>query len=494
MRVIVTKNYQEMSAKAARFVLAQLWRNPKLVLGAATGATPVGFYKELVAAYQRKQADFKQVVTFNLDEYLGLSPDDSGSYHQYMRRHLFSKVAIPRENQHLPQPDAHDPNQACEAYEQLIREAGGIGVQLLGIAPNGHIGFNEPGTPFGSRTHVTELTSATRAKNAKYFASKRTPAHAITMGLATIMEARRIVLLASGKEKARAIAQALEARVTTAVPASILQWHPNVTVILDAAAASQLTKNYQSLLTFHEGDVELLRQDDLPAGERIAVISPHPDDASISLGGVIAGLAKKNQVHIVVMTAGYRSVVNGTSAQAVTKIREAEAKKESKILGTRAHFLHAAFYDDKHLQRALLADTKKLAALFGRIKPTMVLVPQRNDRHPTHRTSREVALASLDRYEHKSKQHVALWSYEGLWSLFAENEFNTIFAYGSELMKKKRAAIAAQKSQITRTRFDVAAEALARLRAAIVPEQALVGYGAKAPKLGTYFELFDVER
>ncbi len=482
-----------MSAKAARVLMAQVWRKPKSVLGLATGATPVGVYHELVEAYQKKQVDVKQVTTFNLDEYVGVAPKDPASYHTFMHKHLFGGVNIAKKNQHIPKGNAPDPEAEAQTYENKIKQSGGIDIQLLGIAPNGHVGFCEPGTPFSSRTHVAELTKETRKKNKKYF-SKEVPTHAITMGLASIMDAKKLVLIASGKEKAQAIAKTLEGPVTTDIPASIIQWHPNVTVIVDEAAASQLTKEYASPFLFNEGEVSVLTQDDLPKKERILVIAPHPDDASISLGGIIAGLSKYNKVHIAIMTTGYRSMIRDASQKEVIATREQEARAESRVLNTTPHFIRAQFYDAKNQTQAIKKDTQTLLSLCNRVKPTLIFVPQKNDKHPTHKTSREVALQAIEQYQSKTKKTVSIWGYEGMWSLFAENEFNTIFAYDSGLMKKKKQAIATQKSQVSRTRFDIAAESLARLRATIVPEQALVGYGAQAPKLGKYFELFEQEQ
>ena len=172
MRVIITKNYQDMSAKAARFVLAQLWRNPKSVLGLATGATPIGMYQELVDAYKKKQIDFNKVTTFNLDEYVGIAPKDPASYHSFMKEHLFSGVNIPAKNQHIPKGDAPDPHAEAQRYEQSIQKAGGIDLQLLGIAPNGHIGFSEPGTPFHplSKREMEVLSCVVRGMSNKEIA------------------------------------------------------------------------------------------------------------------------------------------------------------------------------------------------------------------------------------------------------------------------------------------------------------------------------------
>lgn len=492
MRVIITKNYDEMSASASRFVLAQLWRKPDLALGLPTGETPLGMYERLALAHAKGMADFSRVTAFNVDEYVGLSEKDENSYHAFMDKRLFIRVNIKKKNTHVPNGCAKDLGAECEQYEAAIKEVGGIDLQVLGIAPNGHIGFNEPGTPFAARTHVATLSEHTRAKNAKHFKSNEVPKQAITMGLGTIMEAKKILLMASGAEKAEAIKEAVEGRVNKDAPASLLQWHPDVTLIIDADAARKLARDYASPLLFGEGDVEVIHERDAQAGKYITIISPHPDDASISMGGFIAALSKKNRVHVITITTGYRSALNGAKPDEIIKIREKEAREESKILGAIPVFLRAEFYDAKNIRQAMARDIARLAKILDKTKPDLLFLPHSKDRHPTHARSREISLAALTKHANPKNRDITVYEYESLWSLFSEGEFNTVFAYDEPLMRKKLKAISSQKSQMLRTRFDVAAKSLATLRAAIVPEQALVGYGARAPKLGKYFELFNV--
>jgi len=483
-----------MSDSASRFVMAHMWRKSDLVLGLPTGATPMGMYERLISAHKAGRADFGRVTTFNLDEYIGFSEKDADSYHHFMDQHFFNHINLKKKNTYVPNGRAVDLNAECEQYESSIKSAGRIDLQVLGVAPNGHIGFNEPGTPFAARTHVATLSQDTRKKNAKHVSGGNVPEQAITMGLGTIMEARKVLLIASGAAKADAVKATVEGRVNKEVPASLLQWHPDVTLIIDESAASKLERDYASPLLFGEGDVEVLTEQDTPSGKYITVISPHPDDASISMGGFISALSKKNRVHSIIMTTGYRSVVNGMRPEEVIKIREKEAREESKILGATPLFFRAEFYDSKNESAALQSDTDRLSRVLARTKPDLLFLPHEHDQHPTHSHSRAIALDALAKYQskNKKKQDISVYGYEGLWSLFSEGEFNTVFAYDESLMKKKLKAISAQKSQLSRTGFDVAAKSLARLRASIVPEQALVGYGAKSPRLGKYFELFHV--
>ncbi|MFS8501779.1 MAG: glucosamine-6-phosphate deaminase, partial [Caldicoprobacter sp.] len=201
MKVIICKNYDEMSQTAAEIVAKQINSNPHTVLGLATGSTPVGMYKTLVKMYKEGKVDFSNVVTFNLDEYVGLDKDHPCSYHRFMDENLFNHINIKRENVHLPNGVAPSLEEECKAYEKMIAKAGGITLQVLGIGHNGHIGFNEPGTPFHSLTHVVELAQRTIEANSRFFNSPdEVPRKAISMGIKTIMQAQKILLLASGKD------------------------------------------------------------------------------------------------------------------------------------------------------------------------------------------------------------------------------------------------------------------------------------------------------
>ncbi|MDK2897781.1 MAG: glucosamine-6-phosphate deaminase [Candidatus Atribacteria bacterium] len=234
MEVIVTENYQQMSQRAARIVAKAILAKPSLVLGLATGDTPRGMYRCLVSFYQEGLLDFSQVTTFNLDEYVGLDPYDSHSYHFYMQEELMGKINIRPENVHILLGIASDLLEECCQFEQSIERSGGIDLQVLGLGENGHIGFNEPGADWGSVTHLVKLTEETRKANSRFFSSwEEVPEKALTMGIKTIMQADRILLLVSGKNKGAALREALFGPVTPRVPASVLQLHPQVMVLVD---------------------------------------------------------------------------------------------------------------------------------------------------------------------------------------------------------------------------------------------------------------------
>ncbi len=244
MLVILKRDDEEISLQAAQLIATAVHKKPALVLGLATGATMVGVYKHLVGLHKQGSLNFSRVVTFNLDEYLGLSPAHPQSFHHFMHEHLFAHVNVNPRNIHIPDGTIRGGyDQYCASYEETIRKAGRIDLQLLGIGRNGHIGFNEPTSSIGSRTRLKVLSRETLDDNSKFFApGEESPRCAITMGIGTILEARRVLLLAAGPSKAAPVAKSIEGPITSAVSASALQLHPDVTFIIDDAAASQLTQ------------------------------------------------------------------------------------------------------------------------------------------------------------------------------------------------------------------------------------------------------------
>lgn len=237
MKVIKVKDYDELSYQAASYFLEKIKNNPNIVLGLATGSSPIGMYQLLIKDHQENGTSYQHIVTFNLDEYIGLDGENESSYQYFMNEQLFDHIDINRANVHIPNGKAEDSEKECEFFEQKIKDYGGIDLQLLGIGSNGHIGFNEPGTSFQSRTHVIELTEKTRIDNSRFFEKfEDVPTHAITMGIGTIMESKEIVLIASGEGKRETIKQLLTGPISEDFPASCLHEHPNVTIIVDEAA------------------------------------------------------------------------------------------------------------------------------------------------------------------------------------------------------------------------------------------------------------------
>ena len=241
MRIIVTKSYEEMSMEATKIVAGQMYLKPESVLGLATGSTPLQMYKQLIAVHETVGLDFSRARSFNLDEYIGLAPENPQSYHYFMQQNFFSRINIKPENIYIPNGMAEDIEAEGKYYDSLIDQMGGIDLQVLGIGQNAHIGFNEPDVKFEATTHKVKLDEETIQANARFFAdAEEVPRYAISMGIKTIMLARKVILLANGRNKAEAVYKAVCGSVSPAAPASILQLHRDVTVIVDQEAAAKL--------------------------------------------------------------------------------------------------------------------------------------------------------------------------------------------------------------------------------------------------------------
>lgn len=240
MKVIVVKDYQAMSDLGAEIIANTIKANPSCTLGLATGSSPIGTYQNLVKAYENKEISFKDVKTYNLDEYCGISRSHPQSYYYFMHDNLFNHVDICEENVHIPAISNDNLDEDCKKYNDMLHKAN-IDLQLLGIGGNGHIGFNEPGTPFTQETFIVELTEKTRQDNKRFFQSiDEVPTHAITMGIQNIMQAKKILMLISGMSKADTVVKLLSGDITPDFPASVLQNHPDVTIIIDQDAYSKM--------------------------------------------------------------------------------------------------------------------------------------------------------------------------------------------------------------------------------------------------------------
>jgi len=255
MLVVIKKDYDELSREAARVVSEIVREKPSAVLGLATGGTPLGLYKELIRMHKEEGLDFSKITTFNLDEYIGLPPTHPQSYHYFMHENLFKHINVGERFIHIPSGmvDVNDVNRIhkyCDWYEEQIDAVGGIDLQVLGIGANGHIGFNEPGSSLGALTRIKTLTPKTRSDNARFFDGdiEKVPKYAITMGIGTIMKARIVLMLATGKHKAQAIRETGEGPITARVPASMVQMHRKVILIVDEEAGSLLDIQYEQFV------------------------------------------------------------------------------------------------------------------------------------------------------------------------------------------------------------------------------------------------------
>ena len=241
MKIIRAKDYNDMSRKAANIISAQVILKPDSVLGLATGSSPIGIYEQLIKWYNKGDVDFGGCTTFNLDEYRGLTPDHEQSYHYFMHKNFFAAVNVPAERINLPDGAQLDAERECKRYDAAIKAAGGIDLQLLGMGLNGHIGFNDQGEAFEKETHCVDLTESTIRANSRFFESMdEVPKQAYTMGIGNIMAAKKILLVATGTSKAEALYNSLYGPITPKVPASILQLHPDLTVVADEDALSMI--------------------------------------------------------------------------------------------------------------------------------------------------------------------------------------------------------------------------------------------------------------
>lgn len=241
MQILKAKDYYHMSRTAANIISAQVIIKPKCVLGLATGSTPIGTYDQLVRWYEKGDLDFSKVSTINLDEYKGLSPDNEQSYRYFMNQHFFHRINIPIENTYIPDGLELDSRKACEDYNHVIKALGGVDLQLLGIGLNGHIGFNEPGEAFETETHCISLTQSTIDANSRFFASlDEVPKEAYTVGIKTIMQAKKIIVIVNGESKADIVKEAFFGPITPLVPASVLQLHNDVILVGDEAALHKI--------------------------------------------------------------------------------------------------------------------------------------------------------------------------------------------------------------------------------------------------------------
>lgn len=530
------------------------------VLGLATGSTPIGVYRELIRMHREEGLDFSDVVTFNLDEYYPMDPDSIHSYHRYMRENLFEHINLRPENTHLPPGDVprEEVEAACAAYEQAIRDAGGIDFQILGIGKTGHIGFNEPGSGVESRTRLIALDTVTRRDAAAdFFGEDNVPTEAITMGVATILDAREIALISTGEHKAWIIRRAVEGEPDPDVAATYLQSHPNATFYVDPASAAELTRiktpwvvgevrwnrqleteaviwlsqvvgksilkldnedyrehHLSSLLARYgsagplNGEIfnaliaKIRGKSKLPAGKRIIVFSPHPDDDVISMGGILNKLHQNgNEITVAYQTSGNIAVfdhevrryldfmrrfggdfalgggrveelagqiesfldhkrpgeVDIPEVQTIKRrIREAEAVSGIETFGMKrdqACFLNLPFYQTGKVRKDPIGpeDVRITRELLERVRPELVFVAgDLSDPHGTHRMCLQAVEMALQDY---SGEQPEMWYYRGAWQEWPVAEADVLVPLSEDELRQKILAIFKHQSQKDRAPF-----------------------------------------
>ena len=561
---VVIVEYDEIARTIARRI-AEIVKERRsagghAVLGLATGSTPIGIYRELIKMHREEGLDFSDVVTFNLDEYYPMKPESIHSYHRFMRENLFNHINVKPQNIHIPRGDVprDDVDVECEAYEAAIKKAGGIDLQILGIGKTGHIGFNEPGSGADSRTRRISLDTMTRRDAAgDFFGEDNVPTEAITMGVATIMEAREIALVATGEHKAAIINRAVEGEPDPDVAATYLQQHPNAVFYVDFASAADLTRirtpwvigevkwtrekeidaviwlgetTGKSVLKLDENDyrehhlssllarygkagplngtvfnaliAKIRGRSKLPAGKRVVVFSPHPDDDVISMGGMLNKLHQnRNEILIAYQTSGNIAVfdhevrryadflrrfgndfdINDSRAGALVEeveefldskkvgeidafpvqvmkraIREAEAVSGIETFGMKreqARFLNLPFYQTGKVRKDPIGpdDVRIVLELLEEQKPELIFVAgDLSDPHGTHRMCLEAVQGALAKY---SGQPPEIWYYRGAWQEWEIAEADVLVPLSEDELRAKKMAIFKHQSQKDRAPF-----------------------------------------
>jgi glucosamine-6-phosphate deaminase len=553
-----------VAARIAACIRRKAAEGKQAVLGLATGHTPVNVYRELARMHAEEGLDFSNVVTFNLDEYWPIEPEALQSYHRWMHANLFEHINIPAANIHIPSGTATEAglDAHCRAYEEAIAGAGGIDLQVLGIGRVGHIGFNEPGSGRTSRTRRIHLDKVTRKDAAAdFFGEENVPEMALTMGVGTILEAREIALLAFGEHKAPILRRAVEGEVSSTVAASFLQDHPNATFYLDLPAAADLTRlatpwllgpcewddmlARQAVIWLAErldkpilkltdedygenGLADLARDRDgayhlnldvfrrlmrtitgWPGGKegprRVLVLSPHPDDDVISMGGTLMRFVDQgHEVHTSYMVSGYLSVfdhdvaryadfvrefnsifglgpeqterierhidqflrqkrpgdIDTREVQAIKSlIRRTEAADASRYCGVpegRVHFLELPFYNTGMVQKLPIEkeDVDRVLALLVELKPDMVFAAgDLSDPHGTHRMCLEAVMKALDAYKAAGNAMPDFWLYRGAWQEWTAAQIDMAVPLSPDELRRKRFAIFRHQSQKDRAMF-----------------------------------------
>ena len=468
LRVLIGPDSEACTAMVLARLAEVVSRRHDPSVGLATGGTFQLFFQRLIEEEQAGRLALDHVRFTHLDEYVGVGPDVAGGMVHELNECVFGRLASGVAAFH-PVPAAA-PN-ATEAHARLLEEILPLDLQLLGIGRNGHVAFNEPGTAFGVLTHETPLTDDTCAANVARFPDGEHPATALTMGPRALLRCRSLCMVATGDGKAEAIRALLEDPISPACPASVLRLHADATLILDRAAASRLGTDAR----WRPAAVAeaVLGAADLAPDGPVVVVSPHPDDASISCGGLLASLPAETERVIVTMTTGARARVPGDLVAAqIIELREAEVREEARVLEAEPIFLRSRFYDSGAFETD---DADRLLETLILARPAWILGPARNDPHPTHRLTREVLDDAARRYVTETGAAVEIWTFEGAWHQHANDEVNALVVFDSAAEARKLLAVRAHQSQLARVPFDEGAIALARLRAVTFSESKFGG-------------------
>jgi glucosamine-6-phosphate deaminase len=460
--VLVFRDTRAIAEHLAAELIVRAGRGALRKVALASGASFAPFFRTLRERVEAGAANFDGVLFHHLDEFEGVTPAVPGSLAREIATTLFPDADPRRGAFHPIDTTASNP---AEAHERALSDCD---LALLGIGRNGHLAFNEPGTPLSSRTHVTTLHDATRAAHAEAFDGRPVPERALTAGVQTILGAREIVFVATGATKAAAVLRALCGPIGPACPASAIRLHDRVTILLDEAAAGELEA---SLPVGATPSLELRARTGSATSPATLVLAPHPDDASISCGGLLASMPRDVPRVIVTFSTGARAIP-GLPPDGARDLRERESAEEARILGAAVRFLRAAGYDSASFEPA---DSDALLALLEELSPTRVLLPARGDPHPTHRLCRLVAEDAINRWRALSRSPLEVWTYEGPWFLLDQDAINVLQRIDPVAHGQKQRGVLAHASQIARVPFHDGAAALERLRALAFSESHLGG-------------------
>ena len=489
IHVVPARDESNIEQKLVTLLLAAVQEKPDLIISVFAGTPAFGPYRVLVERARAELVDFTRVRFVVFDELIGAAPaaressaaaapqsaaGAAGPFRAVLDERLFVPLAIPPENILSFDPSRDRAAEAARIEGQL--GVTGIDIALLSVDSRGHIGFHVTGSRLETTAGFVPVENSQR-----WGASE-----AFSLGLADLAKASRIMLFAAGRNLAEIVQRLTEGSFDPTMPISVLQRHGNVILIADTGALSRIDGG-ERVRGFYSG-FYIMDAPSVPSGRKVLVISPHPDDAPISLGGTMAMLSQGNKVVTAVMSTGHRSFIYGTQRGERISIREAEVIKESRILGAEPRFLRLPFYDANY--DISERDIEIVAALMSELDPDWVFMPHTKDSHPAHVASRKIAQESLRRTLAGTRRIVEVWNYEGPWSLFNRGEYNTIVTVPRIAFERKLQAIRAHESQVARTPYDVAAESLARLRSALVPESELAGFGARPPRMDAWMELF----
>lgn len=476
VHVIRGDTEQNVYHKVSTILLAHVMEKPDLVVSVFAGTPAFGLYRVITERATAEKVNFGRVRFVVLDELV--TTDGQAPFRASLKSLLFDPLGVPDANTVWFNPAADHASEVARiaSHVQVV----GIDVSLLSVDSRGHIGFHTAGADQESRCGIIPVENCARWKTDRAF----------SLGLRDLWASEVVLLFSVGLMSAGIIHDLVEGTVEPARPASILQRHNHVFLVGEGESLSRIEK--PDLVAGYYAGLYIVDSSNTPKGRSVLVVSPHPDDAPISVGGAMAMLSPANRLTTAVMSTGHRAHIMGKRRDERIALRESEVVRESRILGTQPRFLRLPFYERSY--EVTEEDIRLFLELVEEVKPDWFFLPQARDAHPAHIASRKVALEGLKRYRRPREGVLDVWTYEGPWALFGKDEFQALFSIPGAAFERKLQAIRCHETQIERTPYDVAADALARMRSSLVPESALVGFGNKPPRLEPYVEIYGVER